>query len=513
MASDLKMTMASRDEPATEVAERLRAAAAEATEHLRAEAAEVAERLLAAAAEVAERLRAEAEMAERLRAAERLERESHERDVLAEIGRVISSSPRVDEAYGELAQLARTLVPYDSVTVARWDRPKNALVQEYSAGMDVPGIGPGAAVSLGRLDIGELYPDRKARIFDRDAFALIAEESGIPVETMATPLGSAMSVPLVSRDEIIGNLTFRSARPDAYGKEDLVLADQIAGQIAGAVANSQLVDMLTESLRRLSGEVAERTRAEEGLRELTQELEDRVGQRTAELEAANRELEAFGYSISHDLRAPLRAIEGFSGILEQEHSRELSEEPRRYLRLVGDNVREMVSLIDDMLSLSRLGRQALKVHPVEPAAIARQALADLEGEREGRQVEVSVGDLPSCRADPALLKQVFANLLSNALKFSRSRDVAEIEVGSSVEGGEVVYFVRDNGVGFDMQYADRVFGVFQRLHRAEEYEGTGVGLAIVQRIVRRHEGRVWVEAEVDRGATFSFVLGEGADGE
>ncbi len=470
MASDLKMTMASRDELEEEVSQRRRA---------------------------------EAELA----------RESRERAMLAEIGRVISWSPRVDEAYGELARLARTLVPCDRVAVARWDRQENVLVQEFSTGTEVPGAGPGTVVSLGRLDIEELYPDRKARIFDRDAFALIAEESGIPVDALATSLSSAMSVPLVSRDEVIGNLTFRSAESDAYDDEDLVLADQIAGQVAGAIANSQLVDMLTESLGRLSAEVAERTRAEEGLRELTEQLEDRVALRTIELEVANKDLEAFAYSVSHDLRAPLRAIEGFSGILEQEHSRELSAEPRRYLRLVGENVREMVLLIDDMLALSRLGRQALELQLVEPADIARQALADLGDEQKGRRVEVHIGDLPSCRADPGLLRQVFANVLSNALKFTRSRAVAEIEVGSSVEGGEVVYFVRDNGVGFDMEYADRVFGVFQRLHRAEEYEGTGVGLAIVQRIIRRHEGRVWVEAKVDQGATFSFVLGGGATDE
>ena len=439
--------------------------------------------------------------------------DAHEREVLAEIGRVVNSSPRVDEAYDELARLALTLVPYDRVAVARRDRQKNALVQEYSTGVDVTGISPGTVVSLGRLDVEDLYPGRRARIFDRDALEPIAEEAGIPVETLATPLSSAMSVPLVSGDEIIGNMTFRSGEADAYDERHLALAERVTGQIAGAVARSQLLDVVTESLRRLSMEVAQRAQAEEGLRQLAQELEDRVGLRTVELEAANKDLEAFAYSVSHDLRAPLRAIEGFSHILEQEHGRELSEEPRRYLRLVGDNVREMVLLIDDLLALSRLGRQALKRRPVEPADIARRALADLADEQKGRRVEISLGDLPSCKADPALLKQVFVNLLSNALKFTRSRDVAEIEIGSRVEDGEVVYFVRDNGVGFDMRYADRVFGVFQRLRRAEEYEGSGVGLAIVQRIVRRHEGRVWVEAEVDQGATFSFVLGEGATNE
>ncbi len=253
-------------------------------------------------------------------------------------------------------------------------------------------------------------------------------------------------------------------------------------------------------------DITELKQTAQEIHELNLELEHRVIRRTAQLEAANKELEAFAYSVSHDLRAPLRAISGFSRILVEDYAPKLSPEVARYLQMVRDNAQQMDQLIDDLLVFSRLSRQPLKKQPVAPADLARQAFQDLGYEQEGRHVEFSVGDLPACQGDPALLKQVFVNLLANALKFTRGRDVARIEVGCQQMGDEIVYFVRDNGVGFDMQYEDKLFGVFQRLHRAEEYEGTGIGLATIQRIVHRHEGRIWAEAQVDQGATFYFTL-------
>jgi light-regulated signal transduction histidine kinase (bacteriophytochrome) len=256
-------------------------------------------------------------------------------------------------------------------------------------------------------------------------------------------------------------------------------------------------------------DATEKRAEQERVRLLNEELQ-RANQ---QLEATNRELEAFSYSVSHDLRAPLRAMDGFSRILLEEEAARLSADGQRRLRLIRDNAQQMGELISDLLTFSRLSRQPLNRRPVAPAAVARQALADLQAECDGRPLELSIPELPACQADPSLLKLVFVNLLSNALKFTRGREPAVIEVGYREDGGQPVYFVKDNGVGFDMRYKDKLFGVFQRLHRAEEYPGTGVGLATVQRIVHRHDGRVWGEAEVDRGATLYFTLGGGAAGE
>jgi signal transduction histidine kinase len=242
------------------------------------------------------------------------------------------------------------------------------------------------------------------------------------------------------------------------------------------------------------------------LTELHRARDDLAGH-AAQLEAANKELEAFSYSVSHDLRAPLRAIDGFSRIVLEDYAAQLPSEGQRYLQLVRGNTRQMGQLVDDLLTFSRLSRQPLSRQPVDPVDLVSRCLQDLQGERDGRHVEVSVVDLPAAQADPAMLKQVWVNLLGNALKFTRRRPVAVIEVGCRPAEAGPVYFVKDNGTGFDMRYAHKLFGVFQRLHRAEDYEGTGVGLALVQRIVHRHGGRVWAEAEVDKGAAFYFTLG------
>jgi PAS domain S-box-containing protein len=226
---------------------------------------------------------------------------------------------------------------------------------------------------------------------------------------------------------------------------------------------------------------------------------------TAALEAANKELEAFAYSISHDLRAPLRSIDGFAKILLEEAGASLDADARHYLDMIVGSVSEMGHLVDDLLAFSRLGRQPMARQPVEPDRLVRQVLEELKPLQQGRAVDVRIGRLPSCEADPGLLRQVYANLLGNALKYTRQRPRAEVDVGWTDEGGGA-YLVRDNGVGFDMKHADKLFGVFQRLHRAEEYEGTGVGLAIAHRIVSRHGGRIWAEAAEGKGATFFFTI-------
>lgn len=258
-------------------------------------------------------------------------------------------------------------------------------------------------------------------------------------------------------------------------------------------------------------DVTARREAEEALHQLNANLEQRVLDRTLQLEGANRELEAFSYSVSHDLRAPLRAISGFSRIVREDHSATLDAEGLRYLGLVEKSALQMGQLIDDLLTFSRTGRQALSVQTVCTTDVVNACLADLQGMRANRQIVINVGELPDCQADSSLLRQVWFNLLENALKYTRKCDPAVITIGSRREAGANSYFVQDNGAGFDMKYADKLFGVFQRLHLAEEYEGTGVGLALVQRIVQRHGGRVWTEAELSQGATFHFTLTGGPD--
>ena len=268
-----------------------------------------------------------------------------------------------------------------------------------------------------------------------------------------------------------------------------------------------VVQAVPEGILVASLDVTQQKLAQEAILQLNATLEDRVAERTQQLEQANKELEAFSYSVSHDLRAPLRAIDGFSAALLEEHAAGLPEEGKRYIYTIRHGAQRMGTLIDDLLMFSRLSRLPLTSRTIDMVSLVRSAFDEVRHDTRARPVELRLADLPSSSGDPALLKQVWVNLLSNAVKYTEKQATPVVEVGAEIIDGEQAYFVRDNGTGFDMRFVGKLFGVFQRLHREDEYEGTGVGLAIVKRVIDRHGGRVWADGAMGRGATFHFTLG------
>ncbi|MCD4692633.1 MAG: PAS domain S-box protein, partial [Calditrichales bacterium] len=272
----------------------------------------------------------------------------------------------------------------------------------------------------------------------------------------------------------------------------------------------ELVEDRTSELKaaneQLKREITERKRAEKALKKTHDELEIRVRERTAEITAVNNELESFAYSVSHDLRAPLRAIDGFSKILLEENSDVLNKKGQRYLQRIRAGAQRMAHLIDDLLNLSRIGRKPIDKKTIKPKIIAEDVFKSLKEEYKSGKVEFTAHKCPTAFADPGLMQIVFTNLLSNALKFTKNKQDAKIEVGYKIKNKQKVFFVKDNGVGFDMKYADKLFSPFQRLHRVEDYEGSGIGLAIVQRIIHKHDGWINVESKPDSGTTFYFSL-------
>jgi len=268
----------------------------------------------------------------------------------------------------------------------------------------------------------------------------------------------------------------------------------------------QRTEELAVANESLQVEIQERQRAEESLRELNLKLEERVSDRTAELKTANQEMEAFTYSIAHDLRAPFRQIHGYVEILQEDFASALPRDAQNYLRRIGSKSQEMGQMVEDLLNLFGVARQKIDITDANLNDVVKEVIASRKGDTAGRSIIWKVEELPTVKCNYGLVRQVFDNLVSNAVKYSRPRSPAHIEIGCNRVDHEEVIFVRDDGVGFDMQSAKRLFGVFQRLHSADEFEGTGVGLALASRIVHKHGGRIWAEGKVDQGATFYFTL-------
>ncbi|MFI5330869.1 MAG: PAS domain S-box protein [Desulfobaccales bacterium] len=326
----------------------------------------------------------------------------------------------------------------------------------------------------------ECVPQRRPVI--HNDYAALPHRRGLPPGH--APVVRELVVPILRGDKVVAIIGVGN-KPVDYDEQDV-----------------EMVSLLGD----FWWDIAERQRAEAEIRKLNEELEQRVQERTAELETINQDLDAFSYSVSHDLKAPLRTLKGFSRMLLDEHSSRLDAEGLRLLNVVCDQSRNMAQLIDDLLGLSRLGRQPIRKSAIDLTAMTNRVFQQLQSQEPERKFQLAIGDLPEARGDHNLLKQVMINLLANAVKYSKGRETAAIEVGGRSAGDENIYYVKDNGVGFDERYGHKLFGVFQRLHGSEEYEGTGVGLAIVQRIIQRHGGRVWAEGKVGAGATFYFSL-------
>jgi signal transduction histidine kinase len=375
------------------------------------------------------------------------------------------------------------------VAVVHTDPAKVALAYELQRRYPPDPETPRGVYHVLRTGQAEFYPEISDSLLE--ATGLDEEQLHIIREL---GLKSAITVPMLARDRAFGAITFVLAESGRhYDEADLALAEELAGRAVLAIDNARL---------------------HQETKKANEELERRVLKRTAQLEAANKELEAFSYSVSHDLRAPLRSIDGFSQALLEDYGDRLGSEAQHYLRRVRAGSQRMAELIDDLLTLSRMTRSEMRLENVSLSSLAQTIATGLRETEPEREVKFIIVPEATVEADRQLMRVVLENLLGNAWKFTARQAAACIEFGTWPQaGGQPAYFVRDDGAGFDMAYADKLFGAFQRLHTPAEFSGTGIGLATVQRIIHRHGGRVWAEGAVEEGATFYFTLGSfGAPG-
>jgi signal transduction histidine kinase len=420
----------------------------------------------------------EAQRSERRLTQGALARQAERLRILHDIDRATVAEEAPQAIAEAVIQPLRELLGVPRAIVNMFDLAANEVEWLAASGRRRTRVGPGVRYSIRLMGDVEALKRGEAQVVDTRLLP-----PGPEVDALrASGVHVYMVMPMIAGGELIGALSFGGEQA-AFPAEQVSIARESATQLAIAIAQARLLERVKRQ---------------------AVELEQRVRERTAELQSANRELESFSYSVSHDLRAPLRAIDGFSLMLEEDHAPRLDEEGRRLLAVVRQEAGRMGHLIDDLLAFSHIGRKAIARNPFDMGALAQEVAGELSAQYPAARIEI--GRLPPASGDRALLRQVWVNLIGNALKYSSRRAAPRVEIGGRAEGAEHLYWVKDNGAGFDMRYQEKLFRVFQRLHTEEEFTGTGVGLAIVQRVVERHLGRVWARGEVGEGATFGIAL-------
>jgi signal transduction histidine kinase len=422
---------------------------------------------------------------------------------LNEIGRSLSTLRDLQGVFENAYQLLSHVLQIDGFYIALYDASTKTvaypfLIDEGEVMIEpAKPLIPGSQIEKTIFIQPTLLINRTAEEIKQQELQITADDPRM-IGNRSKVTASALMARLQFGDKTIGIISAQSYKLNAYTQDDLDILSGAANQLAIAIENSRLYSELQK-------ELSERKRAEAEVRELNIDLEARVHQRTAELETANQELASFTYTVSHDLRAPIRGIHGLSHILLEEFGGELSAEALNYLNRIQANARQMGRLIDELLSFTHLGRVPVHKITMDMDKLVQMVIKNLMT-AETHSVEFVISPLPPAYGDDGLIQQVLTNLIGNALKFTSGTAQARVEIGSSQEKNETIYFIRDNGAGFEMAYAAKLFGVFERLHRQDEFEGTGVGLAIVKRIIDKHGGRIWAEGKINQGATFYFTL-------